>query len=157
MLRQATGNAPLVFREKADGVWTANPFRLFFDLRQDPRRGREQAELLRKEVLAGAEMLVIPSAWPRVRIDHYLSLLKARAIENLCYVISANKVGKNALGMTYGGHSVVYDPWGRKLGELGSGPGILRVTLDLRKVQNIRRSFPVFKARREKAYRASPF
>lgn len=51
MLRQATGNAPLVFRQKADDVWTANPFRLFFDLRQDPRRGREQADRLRKEVI----------------------------------------------------------------------------------------------------------
>ena len=39
------------FRKQVDGVWTANPFRLFFDLRQDPRRGREQAEQLRKEVI----------------------------------------------------------------------------------------------------------
>ena len=51
MLRQATGNAPLVFRQKADDVWHANPFRLFFYLRQDPRRGREQADRLRKEVI----------------------------------------------------------------------------------------------------------
>src|SRR4030095_3568884 len=109
-------------------------------------------ELIRKEVLAGAEILVIPSAWPRERIDHYLSLLKARAIENLCYVVSTNKVGKNALGMTYGGHSVAYDPWGRKLGELGAGPGILKVTLDLDLLRKIRRSFPVFQARREEVY-----
>ena len=51
VLRQATGNAPLAFRKKLDDVWTANPFRLFFDLRHDPRRGREQADRLREEVI----------------------------------------------------------------------------------------------------------
>ena len=109
-------------------------------------------ELLRKEILSGAQILVIPSAWPKERIDHYLSLLKARAIENLCYVVSANKVGKNALKMTYGGHSVAYDPWGRNLGELGEKEGILRVTLDLELLRKTRRSFPVFEARREEVY-----
>jgi hypothetical protein len=51
LLRQAVGDAPLAFRRKVDDVWTVDPFRLFFDLRQDPRRGREQAERLRKEVI----------------------------------------------------------------------------------------------------------
>ena len=51
VLRQATGDAPLAFRTKVDDVWTANPFRLFLDLRQDPRRGREQADRLREEVI----------------------------------------------------------------------------------------------------------
>ena len=51
VLRQAPGDAPLVFRAKVNDVWTANPFRLFHDLRQDPRRGREQADWLRKEVI----------------------------------------------------------------------------------------------------------
>jgi predicted amidohydrolase len=109
-------------------------------------------ELLRKEVLSGAQILVIPSAWPKERIDHYLSLLKARAIENLCFIVSANKVGKNSLRMTYGGHSVAYDPWGKKLGEMGEKEGILRVTLDLESMVKIRRSFPVFEARREDVY-----
>ncbi len=51
VLRQATGDAPLALRNKVDDVWTANPFRLFLDLRQDPRRGREQADRLREEVI----------------------------------------------------------------------------------------------------------
>jgi DNA-binding MarR family transcriptional regulator len=51
VLRQAAGDAPLAFRMKLDHVWTANPFRLFLDLRQDPRRGREQADRLREEVI----------------------------------------------------------------------------------------------------------
>lgn len=51
MLRQAPGDAPLAFRTKVDDIWTADPFRLFHDLRQDPQRGREQADRLRKEVI----------------------------------------------------------------------------------------------------------
>lgn len=51
MLRQVLGDAPLAFRQRVGDVWTANPFRLFFDLRQDPRRGREQADRLREEVI----------------------------------------------------------------------------------------------------------
>jgi Holliday junction resolvase len=51
ILRQAAGDGPLAFRTKVDDVWTANPFRLFLDLRQDPRRGREQADRLRAGVI----------------------------------------------------------------------------------------------------------
>lgn len=51
ILRQATGDGPLAFRTKVDEVWTANRFRLFLDLRQDPRRGREQADRLREGVI----------------------------------------------------------------------------------------------------------
>jgi hypothetical protein len=51
VLRQTPGDAPLAFRTKVDDIWTADPFRLFYDLRQDPRRGREQADRLRKEVI----------------------------------------------------------------------------------------------------------
>jgi hypothetical protein len=51
VLRQAPGDAPLAFRTKVDDIWTADAFRLFYDLRQDPRRGREQADRLRKEVI----------------------------------------------------------------------------------------------------------
>ncbi len=51
VLRQAMGDTPLVLRQKVGDVWTANPFRLFLDLRQDPRRGREQADRLREEVI----------------------------------------------------------------------------------------------------------
>jgi hypothetical protein len=48
---QANGDEPLAFRLTVDGAWIVNPFRLFFDLRGDPRRGREQAEILRREVI----------------------------------------------------------------------------------------------------------
>ncbi len=51
VIRHAVGDIPLVFRERVDHVWTANKFRLFYDLRNNPRRGREQADRLREEVI----------------------------------------------------------------------------------------------------------
>jgi hypothetical protein len=51
VLRQAAGDGPLAFRTRADDIWIVDPLRLFYDLRQDPRRGREQADRLRKEVI----------------------------------------------------------------------------------------------------------
>jgi len=48
---QANGDEPLAFRHKVEGIWAVNPFRLFYDLRNDPRRGHEQAETLRREVI----------------------------------------------------------------------------------------------------------
>lgn len=51
VFRQAAGDGPLVFRTIVYDTWTVNPFRLYFDLRQDPRRGREQADRLRQEVI----------------------------------------------------------------------------------------------------------
>jgi hypothetical protein len=51
VLLQAKDNTPLLFRREVNDVWVANPFRLFVDLRRDPRRGREQADHLREEVI----------------------------------------------------------------------------------------------------------
>jgi hypothetical protein len=48
---QTNGDEPLAFRRAVDRIWVVNPFRLFYDLRRDPRRGREQAETLRREVI----------------------------------------------------------------------------------------------------------
>ena len=109
-------------------------------------------EFIRKEVLQGAEILVIPSAWPKVRIEHYRTLLIARAIENQCFVISSNKVGKNAEGIEYGGHSVVIGPWGEVYGELKNKTGILEVEIDLGRVKEIRKKFPVLEARKPRVY-----
>ena len=51
LLRQEPADAPLAFRKRTEGVWTVNPFRLYCDLRRDPRRGKEQADRLRQEVI----------------------------------------------------------------------------------------------------------
>lgn len=51
LLRHSVGDEALAFRKRVDGIWLANPFRIYLDLRHDPRRGREQAERLREEVI----------------------------------------------------------------------------------------------------------
>ena len=51
VLTQAPGDAPLAFRREHEGTWLVNPMRLYYDLRKDPRRGREQADRLRQEVI----------------------------------------------------------------------------------------------------------
>ncbi|MBF0491694.1 MAG: carbon-nitrogen family hydrolase [Deltaproteobacteria bacterium] len=109
-------------------------------------------EFIRSLVLKGARFLIIPSAWPRERLDHYLTLLRARAIENQCYVISCNKVGKNEKGIINGGHSVVFDPWGTKLLELGSSESFGVVSIDLNRVEEVRNAFPVLQCRRGDLY-----
>lgn len=51
VLKQVAGDAPLVYRRDTDGMWRVNDFRLYYDLRNDPRRGKEQAQRLREEVI----------------------------------------------------------------------------------------------------------
>lgn len=99
-------------------------------------------EMFRELSRRGARILFIPSAWPRERLDHFRALLKARAIENQCFVVAVNKCGPERDGLVFAGHSMVLDPWGRILGEMGARKGILRMTIDLGRVQEIRKRFP---------------
>jgi predicted amidohydrolase len=83
-------------------------------------------ELARDLVDAGAEVLVVPSAWvagPR-KVDHWRTLVRARAIENTVYVVAAGQPGPR-----YAGHSMVVDPLGDVLAEAADGPALLRATL----------------------------
>ncbi len=90
----------------------------------------------------GARLLVIPAQWPAVRRDHWLSLLRARAIETQSFVAGVNRRGvKN--GESYVGDSAVFGPWGERLLLL---PGIREtglLALDLAAVPRIRQDFPV--------------
>jgi omega-amidase len=104
-------------------------------------------ELFRRMSKAGAKLILIPSAWPKERIDHFFALLKARAIENQCFIAGANKIGHHESGVAYGGHSVIFGPWGEKLGELGDETGILSVPMDFAHVKKIRRQYPFLKSR----------
>ncbi len=104
-------------------------------------------ELFRMHAKRGAQVVMIPSAWPKVRIDHWLTLLKARAIENQCFMIGVNKVGKDLHGLPLGGHSAIFGPWGECHGLLKSRPGILSVKLDLQEVKKVRKQYPFLKSR----------
>jgi len=109
-------------------------------------------ELFRTMALGGAELLIIPAEWPAQRLQHWRLLLQARAIENQCFVLACNRVGKD-LNNTFPGHSMVIDPWGAILAEGGDGEEILRAQFDPALVSEIRARIPVFRDRRPDLYR----
>lgn len=104
-------------------------------------------ELFRGLVDKGMEHLVMCSAWPERRIEHWRVLLKARAIEDQVFVFATNCVGTNG-GVALGGRSAVIDPWGNVVAEAGTGEEILRVDVDPALVAQTRSALPVLKDRR---------
>ncbi|MDR1944125.1 MAG: carbon-nitrogen family hydrolase, partial [Synergistaceae bacterium] len=67
-------------------------------------------EFLRRYAVDGAKALFLSAQWPEKRIDHWVALLRARAIENMTYIVACNRVGTS--GTRYGGNSMVIDPFG---------------------------------------------
>jgi omega-amidase len=108
-------------------------------------------ELTRKMALAGAKVLFVPAEWPKPRLNHWRTLLIARAIENQMYVVACNRVGISGTTEFFG-HSLVIDPWGEVIAEAGEEEGILRATLDLSQVEKVRGTIPVFADRRPELY-----
>ena len=88
-------------------------------------------EIARKLALSGAEILVIPSQFPKKRLDHWETLVKARAVENQFFVVAANSFGR----------SMVVDPWGRA-SIAGEGEDILVGEIELEEVWRIREKYP---------------
>ena len=104
-------------------------------------------ELYRRQLDAGAQMCVIPAAWPLPRVEAWRVLGRARAIEEQVYVLQCNTAGTHA-ETTMGGHSQVVAPTGEVLGELGTDEGVLSVEVDPALVDETRRAFPVLDDRR---------
>jgi len=98
----------------------------------------------------GMDILVLPAAFtvPTGRV-HWRPLLTARAIESLTYVIASAQCGEHAGGRRTYGHSLIVDPWGTPLSELGEDPGIAVAELDMIRLREIRRQFPTLSHRRE--------
>ena len=101
-------------------------------------------ELYRLLSSKGAEIIVVPSAWPRARLDHWRVLTQARAIENQVYLVACNSVGEQA-SQVLGGASVIIDPWGQRIAESGEEEDVTRGNLDLVKLSEIRETFPVLR------------
>jgi predicted amidohydrolase len=102
-------------------------------------------ELARALVDRGAEVLVVPSAWvagPR-KVEHWTTLLRARAIENVAYVLGVGQPGPR-----YTGHSMVVDPLGDVVAETADGAGVVRAELDAEVVAQARRTNPSLANRR---------
>jgi omega-amidase len=88
------------------------------------------------------DVLLFVANWPEPRTSAWTALLKARAIENQCYVIGVNRSGEDPRGLKYIGRSTVYDPLGESLLDLGTEEGSGSVTIELSKVDEIRRRLP---------------
>lgn len=99
-------------------------------------------ETYRLLVARGAQVLVVPAAWPAARLAHWRLLLAARAVENQAVVVGCNGAGTQA-GTALGGHSAVVDPWGTVLAEAGDDEQVVEATVDLAAVEHLRRDFPV--------------
>ena len=106
-------------------------------------------ELYRKLAEQGAEIVTVPSAFTYATGKaHWEALLRARAIENQCYVIAANQGGVHNAKRETWGHSMIIDPWGTVLDCVETGEGIACAALDLESLKRIRRNMPVMNHRR---------
>jgi predicted amidohydrolase len=104
-------------------------------------------ELFRRGLVAGAEMFVVPTNWPRARGHHLRALLIARAIENQAFVLCVNRVGRDPF-VEYHGGSVAIGPMGEILGELEDGEGVLSVEIDRGVLDAWRARFPAWREHR---------
>ncbi|HEX6561460.1 MAG TPA: carbon-nitrogen hydrolase family protein [Nitrososphaera sp.] len=109
-------------------------------------------ELSRLLTIKGASVLVAPSGWVQgpMKEEHWQTMLKARAIENGSYVVAPDQVGN-----IYAGRSMVVDPFGTVLLDMGQREGMEIVELDMAKVAQVRQSLPLLKNRRTDVYSLS--
>ena len=99
---------------------------------------------------AGAEVLLVPAAFTRPTGGaHWRTLLTARAIENAAFVIATAQTGEHPDGRATWGHSLVIDPWGEVMLDMGEEPGLGLAALDLDRVAEVRRRIDVLGHRRE--------
>ena len=86
-------------------------------------------------------MFVVIANWPNRREEHWVTLLQARAIENLAFVVGVNRAGADPRHV-YPGHSLIIDPHGRIVADAGAKEGIVSAEIDPQVVRNWRRDFP---------------
>lgn len=106
-------------------------------------------ELFRQMLDQGMEIVALPAAFTAITgRAHWEVLVRARAVENLCYVIAAAQGGYHVNGRETHGDSMIVDPWGVVLDRLPRGSGVVVASLDLERLANIRRTFPSVDHRR---------
>lgn len=104
-------------------------------------------ELYRALAEAGATLVLVPSAWPYPRVEHWQILSRARAIENQCYVATINGSGSFD-GASLLGRSTIHDPWGTVLASSDDEPAIVTAEIDPERVEQVREAFPAWRDRR---------
>ena len=107
-------------------------------------------EWLRSHALDGAKVLFISAQWPTPRIDHWKTLLQARAIENQCFVIAVNRIANKV--ENFNGQSMVIEPWGEVLWTGAEDEELAIIDVDFSKVDEVRGRIPVYDDRRPNLY-----
>ena len=102
--------------------------------------------LFRKLAKKGAHIILVPSAFtvPTGR-DHWETLVKARAIENCCFIIATNMCGHHHTNRKTYGHSLLINPWGKIINKTFKNPNILNTKINLDEVQIARKKIPSLK------------
>jgi len=108
-------------------------------------------ELARGLVLDGAEILVVSAQWPAARLAHWEALLKARAIENQCFVVGVNRVGRSGT-LVYNGGSQVVSPLGEVQAHAGGADGEVVTAMDAEVLAAFREHVPCLEERRPMCY-----
>ena len=105
-------------------------------------------ELYRRMSKQGAELLFVPAAFTHLTgLAHWEPLLRARAIENLAYVVAPAQVGWHSEKRQTWGHAHVIDPWGQVLATAGAGEGVAVAPIDLEYLAKVRRELPALSHR----------
>jgi nitrilase len=106
-------------------------------------------ELYRALCVPPCDLLTVPSAFTYTTgRAHWELLLRARAVENQCYVLAPAQGGSHENGRRTWGHSMIVDPWGEVLGTLPEGEGVVLAELDLQRLDAVRRQLPALAHRR---------
>jgi deaminated glutathione amidase len=105
-------------------------------------------ELFRAQISRGANLLCLPAAFTlNTGRDHWEALLKARAIENLAYVVAPAQWGQHAAGRRTYGRSMIIDPWGLPLAQAPDGEVVIYARLDFERLMRLRRELPCLEHR----------
>jgi predicted amidohydrolase len=145
--RESAHEAPgeeVVLSETADG--TGLGLTICYDLRFP--------ELYRILAVRGAQVLTVSAAFTETTTrEHWEVLLRARAIEDQCFVVAANQIGEHAPGLRSGGRSMIVDPWGVVLATAADAETVVVADLELERLSAIRTQLPSLANRQAGAYR----
>ena len=110
-------------------------------------------ELFRSLADRGVEVLAIPAAFTATTgHDHWETLVRARAIENQCFVLAADQFGEAEPGVGFWGHSMIVDPWGEILASVDEGEGFAIATIDRERMAAVRSDLPALEHRRPELF-----
>lgn len=142
VIRESSAYRPGAQAVVADLPWGPLGMTVCYDLRFP--------QLYRALAKAGAIFMAVPSSFQReTGVAHWQPLLRARAIENLCYVFAPAMCGEHPGNRSTYGHSLIVDPWGKIVAELGTEPGVAIADIDAAEVARVRGMLPALEHDRD--------